>query len=159
MGVTGRLAVFEDADELWTLRGKSGDVLLERFGYHVREDIAVPIAQVDRLVVSLERIARREKVPYFLFGHLGEGSLHPNYAVAPTTRAASRIRAAVLRAARALGGTISAEHGVGSLKQAFLTEELGPGAVELLWAVKRACDPDGILNPGKLYPTPSRPAR
>ncbi|HYA55030.1 MAG TPA: FAD-binding oxidoreductase [Thermoplasmata archaeon] len=146
--------VFEDADELWTLRGESGDVLLERFGYHVREDVAVPLSAVDRLVDALAQVARREKVPYFLFGHLGEGSLHPNYAVDPTSPAATRIRAAVLRASRSLGGTISAEHGIGALKRAFLTEELGADAVEILRAVKHACDPDGILNPGKLYPGP-----
>ncbi|HLM70052.1 MAG TPA: FAD-binding oxidoreductase [Thermoplasmata archaeon] len=148
-------AVFEDADELWTLRGASGEVLIERFGHHVREDVAVPLSRVDKLVGELEHIARRENVPFFLFGHLGEGSLHPNYAVDPTTRVADRIRTAVLRASRSLGGTISSEHGVGSLKRRFLTEEVGENAVELLWAMKRACDPDGILNPGKLYP-PSR---
>jgi len=153
------LTVFEDADELWTLRGASGDVLEERFGPTVREDVAVPLARVDALIAKLSRIARREEVPYFLFGHLGEGSLHPNYAVDPTTPAAARVRAAVLRASRSLGGTISAEHGVGRLKRPFLTEELGASAVELLWAVKRACDPDGILNPGKLYPDPAVGAR
>jgi len=151
-GVAGDVTLFEDADELWTLRGESGDVLLERFGYHVREDVAVPIARVDELAVELARIARREKVPYFLFGHLGEGSLHPNYVVDPTSAAAERIRAAVLHASRSLGGTISAEHGVGVLKRPFLAEELGAEAVELLRVVKTACDPDGILNPGKLYP-------
>ncbi len=159
MGAGDGFTVFEDADELWTLRGASGDVLLERYGLHVREDVAVPLDRVDALVAELERIARRERVPFFLFGHLGEGSLHPNYAVGPTTAAAERIRAAVLRASRSLGGTISAEHGIGRLKRAFLTEELGAGAVELLGAVKLACDPDGILNPGKLYPPAARPAR
>jgi glycolate dehydrogenase FAD-linked subunit len=155
-GVVGRPTIFEDSDQLWTLRGESGNVLLERYGYHVREDVAVPLARLDALVGELERIARREKVPYFLFGHLGEGSLHPNYVVEPTSAAAGRVRVAVLRASRALGGTISAEHGIGRLKQGFLEEELGAGAVALLRAVKRACDPDGILNPGKLYPEPSR---
>ncbi len=159
MGAAEGFTVFEDADELWTLRGASGDVLIERYGQHVREDVAVPLARVDALVADLERIARQEKVPFFLFGHLGEGSLHPNYAVDPTTPAAERIRAAVLLAARSLGGTISAEHGVGRVKRPFLTEELGASAVELLWTMKRACDPDGILNPGKLYPTVPRPAR
>jgi len=154
VGVVGDVTVFDDADELWTLRGESGDVLLERFGQHVREDVAVPLPKVDALVVELARIARTEKVPYFLFGHLGEGSLHPNYAVDPGTPAAARIRAAVFRASRNLGGTISAEHGIGRVKRAFLAEELGEGAVALLGAVKRACDPDGILNPGKLYPAP-----
>jgi len=153
------LAVFEDADELWTLRGTSGDVLQERFGLTVREDVAVPLARVDALMTELDGIARREEVRYFLFGHLGEGSLHPNFALDPASPAAARIRAAVLRTALSLGGTISSEHGVGRLKRAFLAEELGASAVELLRAVKRACDPDGILNPGKLYPDDARAAR
>jgi len=152
VGGGAEATVFRDADELWTLRGESGDALNQQVGYHVREDIAVPVAELDRLVAELRAIAEREDVPLFLYGHLGEGSLHPNYAVEPTTPAAERVRAAVLRAARALGGTISAEHGIGVLKRPFLSDELGGPAVELLWAVKRACDPDGILNPGKLYP-------
>lgn len=148
--------VFKDADELWTLRGESGEVLRERFGYVVREDVAVPVSQVDRLVAELRTIARREEVPLFLYGHLGEGSLHPNYVVDPTAPTAERIRADVLRAARVLGGTISAEHGIGILKRPYLTAELGGEAVKLLQVVKHACDPDGILNPGKLYPPPAR---
>ena len=151
--------VFRDADELWTLRGESGDALLQRIGYHVREDVAVPVGEVDRLIAELRAIARSEQVPVFLYGHLGEGSLHPNYGVDATTPKAERIRAAVLRAARVLGGTISAEHGIGVLKRPFLADELGEAAIELLRAVKRACDPDGILNPGKLYPPSPRPAR
>jgi len=157
VGTRPAVTTFEDSDELWTLRGKSGDVLLARYGYHVREDVAVPLGRIDELVAELAGIALREKVPYFLFGHLGEGSLHPNYVVDPTGPVAERIRGAVLRAAHALGGTISAEHGIGRLKRPYLTEELGGAAVALLWAVKRACDPDGILNPGKLYP--ERPPR
>ncbi|HYB78373.1 MAG TPA: FAD-binding oxidoreductase [Thermoplasmata archaeon] len=159
VGGGAEATVFRDADELWTLRGESGDALLQRVGYHVREDVAVPVGEVDHLVAALRAIARREAVPLFLYGHLGEGSLHPNYVVDPTTRKAERIRAAVLHVARALGGTISAEHGIGVLKRPFLADELGVAAVELLNAVKRACDPDGILNPGKLYPPPGRGAR
>lgn len=159
LGAANGLMVFEDADELWTLRGSSGDVLEERFGLTVREDVAVPLDRVDALIAEVTEVARRERVRFFLFGHLGEGSLHPNYAVDPASPAAGRIRAAVLRASRSLGGTISSEHGVGRLKRAFLTEELGASEVELLRAVKRACDPDGILNPGKLLPDDVRATR
>lgn len=153
------LTLFADADELWTLRGASGDALNERMGQHIREDVAVPLSRVDALVTEIVQISRRENVPCLLFGHLGEGSLHPNYAVDPSSPAADRIRTALFRAARALGGTISAEHGIGVVKRPFLTEELGPDAVALLAAVKRACDPDGVMNPGKLYPVPERRAR
>jgi len=156
VGGADEATVLGDADGLWTLRGESGDALLQRFGYCVREDVAVPLGKVDHLVAELRAVARREEVPIFLYGHLGEGSLHPNFAVDPSTPKGERVRAAVLRAARALGGTVSAEHGIGQLKREFLTEELGPEAVRLLTTVKRACDPDGILNPGKLYPPPAR---
>jgi FAD/FMN-containing dehydrogenase len=158
VGVAGRPTVFFDADELWTVRGASGVVLEERMGRHVREDVAVPLGCIDALVRTLEEMARAEHVPLYLFGHLGEGSLHPNFVIDPTTPAADRIRAAVLTASLGLGGTVSAEHGIGRLKRPFLARELGRTAVGLLAAVKRRCDPDGILNPGKLYPAPSRAA-
>ena len=151
-GVTAEPEVFEDADRLWTLRGEASRVLDERFGPRVREDVAVPLAEVDGLVADLRRVARRERVRLFLFGHLGEGSLHPNYEVDPASAKAQRIRSAVWAAALKRKGTISGEHGVGRLKRAFVERELGTPAVRLLRAVRAACDPDGILNPGKLYP-------
>jgi D-lactate dehydrogenase len=150
--------VFPDADRLWNLRGENGRVLDERVGPRVREDVAVPLDRIDELIAGLRRIARRERVPLYLFGHLGEGSLHPNYAVDPVSPTADRIRTAVWEVALALQGTISAEHGVGRLKRAALEAELGPEAVRLLESVRQACDPDGILNPGKLYPDRRGPA-
>ena len=59
----------------------------------------------------------------------------------------------IFRAAVGLGGTLSGEHGVGTLKREFLEEAQGPLAVELSRAVKRAFDPQGLLNPGKIFPT------
>ncbi len=154
--VRGRLQVFPDADRLWDLRGESGRVMDEQLGSRIREDVAVPPARVDDLLGAMRRIARREGVRVHTFAHLGEGSLHPNIVVDPTSAAAGRIRRALYAAALRLGGTISAEHGVGQLKRAFLEQEVGPVAVRLLRTVRAACDPDGILNPGKLYPPPAR---
>lgn len=151
-GAPSTPTVFDDADRLWTLRGESGVVLDERMGIRVREDVGVPLRQVDALVRRLEEIAREEDAPLYLFGHLGEGSLHPNYVVAPGSPKAERIRSALLTAALDLGGTISSEHGIGRVKSPFLARELGAPALGVLAAVKRACDPDGILNPGALYP-------
>jgi D-lactate dehydrogenase (quinone) len=150
--------VYEDADELWTLRGRASLALDDRLGERIREDVAVPLPEVDRLVAELQRIARAEGVPLYLFAHLGEGSVHPNYAVDPASPRGRRVRAATLAASLALGGTISAEHGIGSVKAPFLTDEIGAAGVGVLRALKAACDPDGILNPGKLYPPPARRA-
>ncbi len=139
-------------EALWTLRGEAGTLLDATIGPRVREDVAVPLGRLDELVEALRRIASEEGMGYHLYGHLGEGSLHPNFAVDPTGERGNRVRARVVRTALALGGTVSAEHGIGLLKVPFLVEELGPGAVDWLVAVKRWCDPDGILNPGKVYP-------
>ncbi len=155
-GVTADPSTFEDSDQLWSLRGEASRVLDERYGPRVREDIAVPLERVDELVAALRRVSRNEGARLFLFGHLGEGSLHPNFEVDPGSAAGERIRSAVCSASLALGGTISGEHGVGRLKRAYLARELGAPAVRLLRAVRAACDPDGILNPGKLYPGPVR---
>jgi FAD/FMN-containing dehydrogenase len=151
-GITGLPTVMEDADELWTLRGESSVVLDERVGQRIREDVAVPLGAVDALLRELDRIGEREGVPLYLFAHLGEGSLHPNYVVDPASPTATRIRTAVLSASLRLGGTISAEHGIGRLKIPYLASEVGPAGLRLLRALKEACDPDGILNPGKIYP-------
>jgi D-lactate dehydrogenase len=144
---------YPDADRLWSLRGQASRLLDRRFGSRIREDVAVPVPQIDELLARVARIARAEHAPLYVFAHLGEGSLHPNFGVDPTSPTASRIRAALYTATLALGGTISSEHGVGRLKREFLERELGPTSVRLLHAVKRACDPDGILNPGVLYPS------
>ncbi len=152
LGLGSSPTVLEDADRLWTIRGESSVVLDERVGQRIREDVAVPLGAVDALARELERIARAEGVPMYLFAHLGEGSLHPNYVVDPASGAAERIRAAVLRASLGFGGTISAEHGIGRLKSGYLEEEVGEAGIRLLRALKAACDPDRILNPGKLFP-------
>lgn len=145
---------FDDVDELWTRRGESGTALDARLGPRIREDVAVPLGRTDDLLTELGRISIEERAPLYLYGHLGEGSLHPNFAIDPRSPAAAKVRARTLEAALALGGTISAEHGIGQIKRPFVERELGRAAVAWLWAVKSWCDPDGILNPGKLYPNP-----
>jgi len=144
---------FADADRLWDLRGESSRVMDERLGHRIREDVAVPLRHVDEMLRQVQAIARREEVAVHTFAHLGEGSLHPNFVVDPASPTAERIRAATYAAALRWGGTISAEHGVGVVKRSYLEAEVGAVGVRLLHAVRAACDPDGVLNPGKLYPT------
>jgi glycolate oxidase len=151
-GIPGPLEVVADADRLWDVRGESGRVMDEELGSRIRDDVAVPPARVDELLAAISRIARKERARVLTFAHLGEGSLHPNILVDPASPAAERIRRALYTEALRLGGTISAEHGVGRLKRAYLGSELGAGGIRLLHALRSACDPDRILNPGKLYP-------
>jgi glycolate oxidase len=153
LGISEDPFVFPNADQLWTLRGESSVALDQAIGHRVREDVAVPVDRIDELLGSIRDLAIQENVPVYVFGHLGEGNFHPNYAVDPASAAADRIRGRLYERAHQLGGTLSAEHGIGTLKAPYLATEHGPVAVGLLWAVKRLFDPDQILNPGKLYPS------
>ncbi|HEV2230720.1 MAG TPA: FAD-binding oxidoreductase, partial [Thermoplasmata archaeon] len=156
-GATEDPVVVSDVDELWTLRGRSGLALDRELGERIREDVAVPLSRLDDLLGAIQAIATRHKVEAPLFGHVGDGNLHPNFVVDPASSAATTIRRELLEATRRLGGTISGEHGVGALKAPYLPLELDQGSLRLLREVKRACDPDGLLNPGKLLPGPGGP--
>ncbi|HLY77590.1 MAG TPA: FAD-binding oxidoreductase [Thermoplasmata archaeon] len=150
-GFTGEPVVYPDADQLWTLRGQSGEAI-EADGVRIHEDVAVPWSRLDELIAGTRALAARHDVPVRLFGHLGDGNLHPGFVVDPSSERARGIRRDLVQLAKRLGGTISAEHGVGALKAEYLALEHGAVGVSVLEAFKRRCDPDGIMNPGKLYP-------
>jgi D-lactate dehydrogenase len=152
-GFPAEPVVYPDADQLWTLRGQSGEAI-ESDGVRVHEDVAVPWSRLDELFAGLRALAARHNVPVRLFGHLGDGNLHPGFVIDPTSERAHAVRRELMLLTKRLGGTLSAEHGVGALKAPYLAMEHGEVGVSLLEAVKRRCDPDGILNPGKLYPPP-----
>ncbi|MCI4352069.1 MAG: FAD-binding oxidoreductase [Thermoplasmata archaeon] len=150
-GFTGEPVVYADADQLWTLRGQSGEAL-EQEGVRIHEDVAVPWSRLDELFEGTRALAKRHDVLVRLFGHLGDGNLHPAFVVDPMSDRARIVRRDLVLLAKRLGGTLSAEHGVGLLKAPYLALEHGEVGVSVLEAIKRRCDPDGILNPGKLYP-------
>jgi FAD/FMN-containing dehydrogenase len=152
-GVSGEPVVYPDADQLWTLRGQSGEAI-EGEGVRVHEDMAVPWSRFDELIAGTRALAARHDVPVRLFGHLGDGNLHPGFVVDPVSERSRTVRRDLVMLTKRLGGTISAEHGVGVLKAPYLTLEHGEVGVSVLEAFKRRCDPDGIMNPGKLYPRP-----
>jgi glycolate oxidase len=126
---------------------------IERLGRPLIEDIAVPRSRLAEAIVTIEEIARRHRVPICTLAHAGDGNLHP---IIVADRAATEIPAEV-RAAAAdifelalrLGGTLTGEHGIGTLKRAWLGRELGPVQHELQRQLKTLFDPNHILNPGK----------
>ncbi len=125
---------------------------LERLGDWLLDDVCVPRARVVDLLVAVERIAAEEALTIGVFGHAGDGNMHPTIihdADDPASLAAAR-RAfdAITGVALDLGGTITGEHGVGRLKRDWLPRELDDGALAASYAVKQALDPTGILNPG-----------
>jgi glycolate oxidase len=126
---------------------------LERLGTTLLDDVAVPRAAIALMMETIAAIAARHELVIGTFGHAGDGNLHPTI-VFQGSDAVSRARAftafdEIVRAALALGGTITGEHGVGSLKRDYLTEMVGDAERALFRRIKACFDPQGILNPGK----------
>ncbi|HZH74843.1 MAG TPA: FAD-linked oxidase C-terminal domain-containing protein [Archangium sp.] len=127
---------------------------LERQGAILLDDVGVPLSRIAELFAAIERIAEQRGVLIGTFGHAGDGNMHPTLVFdRDNPDAVARAKLAfddILRAVLELGGTITGEHGVGTLKRPFLAAQLGPESVRLHRAIKDALDPHGILNPGKL---------
>ncbi|MEV0568806.1 FAD-linked oxidase C-terminal domain-containing protein [Dactylosporangium sp. NPDC050588] len=123
---------------------------IEAKGRVLIEDIAVPRSRLAEAVDGVHKIADATGTDIFVFAHAGDGNLHPIILLPPGDPAAAH-RAAdeIFALALALGGTVSAEHGVGLLKHPWLERELGPGVLALQRRIKQLFDPAGILNPGK----------
>ena len=127
---------------------------MERLGVARMEDVGAPRARMPELLAAIERIATAHDVRCGTFGHAGDGNLHPTFVWdRGDTDAEERAHAAceeLYRAAIALGGTVTGEHGIGAARKAFLEEQRGADAVAVMRAIKAALDPLGILNPGKV---------
>jgi glycolate oxidase len=129
---------------------------LERLGDWLLDDVAVPRSRIVELIEAIEDIAHRTGLTIGVFGHAGDGNLHPTViyddADPASTDAAMAAFDQITRTALDLGGTITGEHGVGQLKRAWLARELDPTARAVHAAIKGALDPKGLLNPGTATP-------
>ena len=146
------------ADAFWRIRESISDA--ERAtGPAAQHDISVPVAAMPRFMVEAAAAcdARFPGTHASGFGHLGDGNIHFHVRAAPDTdpahwyaRQVPVVSAFVHDLVTAAGGSISAEHGIGQMKRAELARLASPARMAMLHAVKRAFDPDGLMNPGKL---------
>jgi glycolate dehydrogenase FAD-linked subunit len=138
---------------LWRWRDGLALVVDAQRGGKASEDIAVPLDRLGEAIEESLEIGRRMGVPACSWGHAGDGNLHTTFMLAGEDEAelalAPRLSEALFELALRLDGTISGEHGVGFVKRNWLPRQLGPRAFELHSAVKRAFDPQNLLNPGK----------
>lgn len=147
-----QVAVTDDVDEGKLLLAARRMALpaLERLGTTLLDDVAVPLPAIPEMIRRITRVGEQFGLTIATFGHAGDGNLHPTIVFQPNQRdAALRAFDAIVRHAIELGGTISGEHGVGSLKRDHLGAMIGESERALLSRVKAAFDPHGILNPGK----------
>jgi glycolate oxidase len=149
----GAMAVDEaDGDILLEARRVTGRALSAE-GLRVSSDVAVPIARLAEMFSVIEQISHEERVGIPTFAHAGDANLHPSVIVDPADPVArehgERILDRVSDAALALGGTLSGEHGIGSLKHHALAKQLDPPTLAAHRLVRDAFDPNHILSPGR----------
>ena len=128
---------------------------LERLGQVRMEDVGVPRSRVPDLLRAISAIGEKYDIRIATFGHAGDGNLHPNFIFDHDDPRAEELtdlaRADLYRAAIALGGTVTAEHGIGLARRDALVEQVGPDVVGVMRSIKAALDPQGILNPGRVF--------
>ncbi|WP_144097574.1 FAD-binding oxidoreductase [Croceicoccus sediminis] len=118
-------------------------------------DIAVPISELPASVLAVRADIERNGLCAPIVGHVGDGNYHVSFMIDPDDadekRRAEEVYSRMIRAALAVGGTCTGEHGIGMMKQAYLVEETGAEAVATMRAVKQALDPLNLMNPGKIF--------
>jgi len=153
--VAGSLA---QAQTLWQIR-ESIPLAQAQEGLNIKHDISVPISAIPAFVQATDALLQQAipGVRLVNFGHLGDGNLHYNVQAPPGVDAAVFLRAQeaevnrlVFDSVMQFGGSISAEHGIGSLKVDHLAHYKSPVALQAMHAIKRALDPQNLLNPGRV---------
>jgi D-lactate dehydrogenase (cytochrome) len=147
----------EERTRLWTARHNAYFAAIQsRPGCKaISTDTCVPISRLaDCLLDSIAEVDATN-IPYFLVGHVGDGNFHFGYLIDPDIpeerRIAEELNHKLVARALALEGTCTGEHGVGLHKMDFLVTEAGDGAVNMMRTIKRALDPQNIMNPGKIF--------
>ncbi|MGE0591301.1 MAG: FAD-binding oxidoreductase [Vicinamibacterales bacterium] len=158
-----RAATEEERQRLWTVRRQLSPALKGPGIAKVNHDVVVPRGRIPQLFAELDRLRQRHGLRIAAFGHAGDGNIHVNLLVDERDEAAvARAHVAereLFERVVALEGSISGEHGIGFAKAPYLGIELSPDEIALMQRVKQAFDPKGILNPGKIFPEPTPPAR
>ncbi|MBZ0270793.1 FAD-binding protein [bacterium] len=155
-GATAHLAMDESQRErLWSVRRAVSESLSATAPKKLADDITVPLSAIADLILGARKIGEARGLSAVCYGHAGDGNVHVNVLYDPETPgekdAVHAFREDLFELTWKLRGTISGEHGVGISKRPYFARELSPGVVNAHRAIKRALDPNNILNPGKIW--------
>lgn len=146
--------------ELWKARKLVSPAIVRIKPTKISEDATVPRSKIPDMCKRLEKIREEYGIHLVVFGHAGDGNLHPNIICDKNdTEEMKRVEQAVeeiFKAAVELGGTLSGEHGIGLMKAPFMEMELGAAGLDMMKRIKAAWDPNNIMNPGKIFPEPGQ---
>ncbi len=144
-----------EAARLATARRSAFSALARMRPTTILEDATVPRSELARMIRFIQETGARHRLEIATFGHFGDGNLHPTFLTderdADEMRRIEAAMREIFEHALSLGGTITGEHGVGLAKKGFLRQQFGDASYGLLKAVKRALDPENLLNPGKIF--------
>jgi glycolate oxidase len=144
-----------EANKLATARRSAFSALARLAPTTILEDATVPRSELARMIRFVAEIAKKYNLRVGTFGHMGDGNLHPTFLTDERNKAEMhRVEEAfkeIFAEAIRLGGTITGEHGIGVAKKSFLPKFAGDAQMRVMRELRRALDPNGILNPGKMF--------
>jgi FAD/FMN-containing dehydrogenase len=142
-----------EATELWAVRDSPGEWQNSAHWPQLSFDVSVPTGEIGQLVAEIDTALKSHwpAVTAMYFGHVADGNLHVSASMPGHAIPELEIEQAVYGVVSRHRGSISAEHGIGSLKKAFLHLSRSPAEIALMRVIKKAMDPNGILNPGKIF--------
>ena len=145
----------EEEDKLWDVRRAISPSLMKYGTLKINEDVVVPRSKVPELISKVEEIGRQHDTFVANFGHAGDGNIHVNFLCdKDDPESIARARECVKETFQLsvnLGGSISGEHGIGYVKAQYLDLAIDAPTLEVMKGIKKVFDPNGILNPGKMF--------
>lgn len=149
-----------ERQEIWKARKMVSPAITRMGPTKISEDATVPRSQIPAMMERLKQIREKYQLNLVVFGHAGDGNLHPNIItdkrnIEEMKRAEDAV-SEIFAAAVSLGGTLSGEHGIGTMKAPYMKMELGEEGLLMMKKIKDAWDPNHILNPGKIFAKPGQ---
>jgi glycolate oxidase len=150
----------KEKEDMWKARKLVSPAIVRIKPTKISEDATVPRSKIPEMCRRLQQIKEKYNIHLVVFGHVGDGNLHPNIVADKSDKEEmKRVEMAVaeiFEAAVELGGTLSGEHGIGTMKAPFMEMELGEVGLDMMKRIKQAWDPNNIMNPGKIFPEPGQ---
>lgn len=146
--------------EIWRARKLVSPAIVRIKPTKISEDATVPRSKIPQMCQRLQEIRDKYNIHLVVFGHAGDGNLHPNIICDKNDkeemRRVEQAVAEIFTTAVELGGTLSGEHGIGLMKAPFMEMELGAVGLDMMKRIKKVWDPNNIMNPGKIFPEPGQ---
>lgn len=146
-----------DQEKIWSVRKHAAEAFKAISPQQSLEDIVVPVSNIPKLMPILEELSQKYRVLIPCYGHAGDGNLHATIIKQPEDseerwkEILPQVLEELYASVKELGGTISGEHGIGHKRKRYLPLVLGEAEIEAMKSIKRALDPNNIINPGKLF--------